>query len=66
MRNRHFDNGDTKDTVLSPKEKFKTEVFFDIIHQLVSALKHQLGAYKEINDNFGFLSKPDCLSLSIH
>ena len=56
VRSCRYDGENTEDSNLSPKDRFKQEVFLVINDQLISNLKHRLGAYKEINHRFGFLS----------
>ena len=56
VRSCRYDGENTEDSNLSPKDRFKQEVFLVINDQLISDLKHRLGAYKEINHKFGFLS----------
>lgn len=51
-----FDEGPSDETVFSPRQKFKVEVFLVIIDKLSSALQHRLDAYKDIHENFGFLT----------
>ena len=51
-----FDEGPSAETVFSPRQKFKVKVFLVIIDKLSSALQHRLDAYKDIHENFGFLT----------
>jgi len=55
-RKRQFDEGPSAETVFSPGEKFKVDVFLVIIDKLSSALQDRLDSYKDIHDKFGFLS----------
>ena len=49
-RKRQFDESKTSETQLSPREKFKTGVFFCVIDHLTTALQHRLKSYKSIQD----------------
>lgn len=55
-RKRQFDEDPSAERVLSPREKFKVDVFLIIIDKLSSALQHRLDAYKEIQGKFGFFT----------
>ena len=55
-RNVRFDKGSAEETILSPRDKFRTEVFLVVVDKLTSALQQRLEAYKEVNTKFVFLS----------
>ena len=55
-RNVRFDKGSAEETILSPRDKFRTEVFLVVVDKLTSASQQRLEAYKEVNTKFGFLS----------
>ncbi|XP_073407844.1 zinc finger MYM-type protein 1-like [Dendrobates tinctorius] len=61
-RNRQYDDGNSEAIVLSPRDKFKTEVFFGLIDNLMSGLCQRLGAYSDVCSKFGFLSNLSKLS----
>ena len=44
-RKKQFDDGPAEDTILSPRDKFKMEVFFPIIDQMPASLRYCLAAY---------------------
>ena len=57
-----FDEGLSPETVFSRRQNFKIDVFLIIIDKLSSALQHRLDAYKDIHENFGFLTNLTVLS----
>lgn len=56
IRNRRYDEGSAEETVLPPRDKFRTEVFLVVVDKMTIALQQRLEAYKEVNIKFGFLS----------
>lgn len=56
-RKRKLLSGETRseDPQLSPREDFKTNVFFKIINNLATNLKERAQCYVELNEKFGFL-----------
>ena len=65
MHNRRYFDVDDEDPDMSPRDRFRQDVFQVINDQLISDLQYRLEAYKEISYNFGFLCKLPSLSLSL-
>ena len=61
-RNSRNDDGDSPDTILSPRDKFKTDCFYAIVDKLSIELMTRTTAYSCLRDRFGFLSLLDQLS----
>ncbi|XP_059156041.1 zinc finger MYM-type protein 1-like [Physella acuta] len=55
-RKRQFDESKVSEMQLSPREKFKTEVFICVIDHLTTALHHRLDSYKTVQKMFDFFS----------
>uniref|UniRef100_H2YTB8 TTF-type domain-containing protein n=1 Tax=Ciona savignyi TaxID=51511 RepID=H2YTB8_CIOSA len=55
-RKRQFDEGCSKETIFSPRERFRCEVYLPIMDALSSAVQHRLHLYMLIQNKFGFLS----------
>lgn len=55
---RFYYDGNAENTVLSPKDAYRTEVFLIVIDTLISTVE----AYKDINQTFGFFDKLTILS----
>uniref|UniRef100_H2YLB1 HAT C-terminal dimerisation domain-containing protein n=1 Tax=Ciona savignyi TaxID=51511 RepID=H2YLB1_CIOSA len=55
-RKRQFDEGCSKETIFSPRERFRCEVYLPIMDALSSAVQHRLHSYMHIQNKFGFLS----------
>ena len=55
-RKRQFDEDSSKETVFSPRERFKCEVYLPIMDAQSSVLQHRLNAYKTIQEKFCFLA----------
>ena len=55
---------ENEDPNMSPRDRFRQDVFQVINDQLISYLQYRLEAYKEISYKFGFLCKLPSLSLS--
>ena len=54
---RFFDEDPAEEISLSPREKFKVEVYLVIIDKLSGELEKRLTAYRNVENKFGFLSK---------
>ncbi|XP_073499099.1 zinc finger MYM-type protein 1-like [Phyllobates terribilis] len=61
-RNCRFDDGNSEATLLSPRDKFKAEVFLSLVDNLMSGLSQRLGAYTDVCSKFGFLANLSKLS----
>uniref|UniRef100_H2YK98 HAT C-terminal dimerisation domain-containing protein n=1 Tax=Ciona savignyi TaxID=51511 RepID=H2YK98_CIOSA len=55
-RKRQFDEGCSKETIFSPRERFRCEVYLPIMDALSLAVQHRLHSYMHIQNKFGFLS----------
>uniref|UniRef100_H2ZHP2 TTF-type domain-containing protein n=1 Tax=Ciona savignyi TaxID=51511 RepID=H2ZHP2_CIOSA len=55
-QSRQFDEGCSKETIFSPRERFRCEVYLPIMDALSSAVQHRLHSYMHIQNKFGFLS----------
>ena len=62
VRNRRYFGEKVEYSMVSPKDKFKEELFLVIIDHLIRDLKYRLEAYQEINLKIGFLSELPFLS----
>ena len=56
-RRRCFDEDPIKEIALSPREKFKVEVYLVIIDKLSGELEKRFTAYRNIENKFEFLSR---------
>ena len=45
------------DTVFTPRDRFRCEVFMPLIDHLASSLQTRIDAYVKVNDLFGFFGK---------
>ena len=57
MHNRRYFDLNDEDPNMSPRDRFRQDVFQVINDKLISDLQYRLEAYKEISYNFGFLCK---------
>ena len=62
VHNRRYFDVDDEDPNMSPRDRFRQDVFQVINDQLISDLQYRLEAYKEISYNFGFLCKLHSIS----
>ena len=62
VKRRFFVENDAEDTILTPRDKFKVEVYLVIIDQLTAQLEKRLKSYRDIENKFGFLSTLTALS----
>ena len=52
-----FDDNRHTDTVFTPRDRFRCEVFMPLIDHLASSLQTRIDAYVKVNDLFGFFGK---------